>query len=863
MRYSRFGLPVASGLALCLVQSAWAQDSSTVTSDAPENDSEVAAEIVVSGRSLAGRTRGVLPPELQLDEEEVASYGVSNVSELIAELSVLTRSSRGRGGNKPVILVNGQRTASENEVRELPTEAIRRVDVLSEEAALQYGFSPDQRVLNFVLQKNFRALTLRTDATVPTDGGRRGLRAEAGFLSTSDTGRWSVGVDYRHDTQLLENERGIVQPTLEVPYGFAGVFAPTVAGTSLDPALDLLAGTQVRFAKVPDNAATVTPGLSSLLPLANRGEPIDLGAFRSLLPEQKHLRLTSTLNREIGSSTFLTISGLFEDQKRQSLLGLADISLPLPEGNPFSPFSQNVKLLRVAEQPRQREVADRTIDIGLALTGNWAAWQWSLTGQYNQLRTNRRTTGGFETATVETRLALADPTFNPYSNWYGGIASSVSIVDDLIRSSRWNVDFVVNGRGLNLPAGDVTTSVRIGFDSLRFSRNNDLAASLGGRRLNRDRVLVQGNLDVPIIAQGMSRTIPGDLTLNANSEWRDLSDFGSLLSYGVGLSWQPARPVRLVASFNREQAAPDLADLGNPFLFTPGYRIFDYALSTTAEVLRIDGGNPDLTSDKRTVVKLGIVAEPLSSTDLTLTADYVWQKITNPVRSFPVATPEIMMAFPNRFQRDPDGRLTQIDVRPVNLARSERENLRWGATWRSRMGQQSGSSAASPRSSIPGRDRGDRLQFSIFHVLNLSDKLTVSANGPVFDYLNGSALNDRGGQPRHEIQMRAGVNKSGIGVRMEADWLGATQVTGTTANDELRFADYLVMNMRLFGNIERMVPAGENWAKGMRLSLDVRNLLNSRPAVTALSDGKTPLAYQPAYLESLGRTVRVSLRKQI
>lgn len=817
---------------------------------------------MVSGKSVAGRAQGVLPPELQLDEEEVASYGVGSVSELIAELAVLTRSSRGRGGNRPVILVNGQRTASENEVRELPTEAIRRVDVLSEEVALQYGYSPDQRVLNFVLQNDFRALTMRADGTIATDGGRTGKRAEAGFLTTSDTGRWSVGVDYRHDTLLLESERAIVQPAADIPYGLGGVFVPVADRASLDPALDLAAGTLVRFARVPDTAAIVAPGLSDLLPLANRGEEIDAGSFRSLLPDQKQLRLTSTLNRRIGSGTSLTISGLFEELKRQSLLGLADISLLLPAGNPFSPFSQDVSFLRVAAVPRQRQVTERTIDLGVALSGNWGAWQWSANGQYNHLRTDRQTLRGYETGAVQARVAGADPTFNPYARWYGSGAGPVSIVDDLVKASRWNVDFVVNGLALSLPAGDVTTALRLGFDSARLSRIDDAGIASGALRLKRDRLLVQGNLDVPILAEGMSRTIPGDLTLNANAEWRNVSDAGSFVSYGAGINWQPLQAVRLIASFNSEQAAPDLADLGNPILLTPGYRLFDYVLGSTSEVLRIDGGNPGLTSDKRKVFKLGLVAEPLSDADLTLTADYVRQKTINPVRSFPIATAEIMMAFPDRFLRDADGELVEIDVRPINLASSERENLRWGATWRSRTNRQSGASGGSPRSSIPGRDRGDRLQFSIFHVLNLKDRLTVAANGPVFDYLGGSALNDRGGQPRHEVQMRTGINRSGLGLRLEADWLSATRVTGTSASDDLRFADYLVMNARLFGNIERMMPADQNWARGMRISLEARNLLNNRPEVTAVSDGKTPLAYQPAYLDALGRSLRLSLRKQ-
>jgi outer membrane receptor protein involved in Fe transport len=50
------------------------------------------------------------------------------------------------------------------------------------------------------------------------------------------------------------------------------------------------------------------------------------------------------------------------------------------------------------------------------------------------------------------------------------------------------------------------------------------------------------------------------------------------------------------------------------------------------------------------------------------------------------------------------------------------------------------------------------------------------------------------------------------------------------------------------------------WMRGMRVSLAVNNLLNTRQKVTD-GTGATPYAYQPAYLDPLGRTVMISVRK--
>lgn len=46
----------------------------------------------------------------------------------------------------------------------------------------------------------------------------------------------------------------------------------------------------------------------------------------------------------------------------------------------------------------------------------------------------------------------------------------------------------------------------------------------------------------------------------------------------------------------------------------------------------------------------------------------------------------------------------------------------------------------------------------------------------------------------------------------------------------------------------------------MRVAVSVDNLFDSRQRVTD-ANGTTPVAYQPGYLNPLGRTVRLSIRK--
>ena len=84
-------------------------------------------EIVITGAKPRGSVVGDIPPENTLDARDVRATGASNINELLDTLAPQIGSSQGRGGERPVLLLNGQRIASFREMRDIPTEAIQRV----------------------------------------------------------------------------------------------------------------------------------------------------------------------------------------------------------------------------------------------------------------------------------------------------------------------------------------------------------------------------------------------------------------------------------------------------------------------------------------------------------------------------------------------------------------------------------------------------------------------------------------------------------------------------------------------------------------------------------------------------------------
>ena len=237
----------------------------------PQAPSDEAAEdeeeIVVTGQRQRGSVIGDIPPEIQLNARDVRALGAGSISELLDALAPQTQSGRGRGEGRPIVLLNGRRISGFQEIRNIPPEAIQRVDILPEEVALKYGYLADQRVVNFVLRRRFDATTGELEYGLATDGGRSNYEADLNYLRIDRAGRWEVNAEYSHAAPLFESERNL--------------------GT-------------------------------------------DLGDFRTLLPETDRLELGGTLNRTIFGDVGATVNATFDLTDSESRFGLAFPGAPRP-----------------------------------------------------------------------------------------------------------------------------------------------------------------------------------------------------------------------------------------------------------------------------------------------------------------------------------------------------------------------------------------------------------------------------------------------------------------------------------------------------------------------------------------------------
>lgn len=161
-----------------------------------------------------------------------------------------------------------------------------------------------------------------------------------------------------------------------------------------------------------------------------------------------------------------------------------------------------------------------------------------------------------------------------------------------------------------------------------------------------------------------------------------------------------------------------------------------------------------------------------------------------------------------------------------------------------------------------GGAREGRLQLAVYHTWRFQDEILIRDGLPVLDLLDGAAVGSRGGQPRHEVELRAGYSLNGLGARMNVDWKAATDVNGTLSSGDLHYSDQATVGLRFFADLSARPELLSRffWLRGSRVSLDIDNLFDSRLEVRD-SLGNTPTGYQPDYLDPTGRTIKLSFRK--
>lgn len=866
---------------------AWAQDYETAQSTASD-DEILSTDIIVVAERIKGAVDTDVPPVEELDEADIVAVGASSLADLVAAVSPQTGSGRGRGGGQPVILLNGQRISGFRELRDLPPEAVKQVQIFPEEVALKYGFRPDQRVMNFILKDNFSSFATEIEHAQPQDGGFGSNEVEATLTRIGAKTRINIDMEYETSSLLTESERGILPASGSV-LALDGNITGLGLNGEISPALSAMAGIVVTQTAVPSNAS---PTLNQFAANAGTLNDGNIGAFRSLIPKSERFEINTSWSRSLGPQTTFSLNANYALNDSTALLGLPGASFILPGNSSFSPFGNDVTINRYFDSPRAlaRESESHDFQTGATFNTLLDGWRWTVTGNYVRVDNETRTTRNVDFAPL--RAAVLAGTANPFASEFGN--RLVFLAPDLSHSLSQNLETrsTLTGAPIRLPSGDVQLTFSSGFTRQMLDSDTWRSGALTNIKLRRNIINHAVNAEVPLTQRdfGIGKAI-GELSINGNIGFSDLSDFGALLEYGAGLRWSPVKDLSIQMSIIGDENAPAIAQLGNPVLVTPNVATYDFTRGESLFVNVTTGGNPLLVGEKRRDLKLGLNWSPSKIEGLGIQFEYFKNNSRNTTASFPLLTPEIEAAFASRVVRDANGQLVSIDQRPINFDREKSQRLRWGFNMSGGIGPQpqgrgsamgappgvrqprvgggprgrSGGSRMGAGGFAPGGGQPSRWQVALYHSYRIQEEILIGPGVPVLDLLDGSATSRNGGASRHELELSGGVFHKGLGFRLQGTYRTGTTVAGTglPGSSDLRFSDLATLSAFFFVNLDQRTGLTKSlpFLKGSRIAFRIDNVLNDVIDVRD-QNGLVPLGYQAGYLDPRGRVFELSLRKR-
>ena len=820
-------------------------------------DEQPVEEIVVRAQRGPNSVPGDAVPETTLDPVEITALGASNIAEVLAALGPRAGSGRGRGSGPPVILLNGRRIGSFRDVQGLASEAILRVEIFPEATALQYGYSADQRVINFILKDNFRAITTELTAGTAAEGEQSRGEVELGLLSIGAKGRLSINSEVSSQNSVTEADRG------------------------------------VRRAASPTSTA-----------------------FRTLLPETNAAELGISYNRNFGKSMGATFDLRFDSNESQSRLGLAVSPTGLPVANAFIQRNSQIDTSRAAVTVNgttdgwqwtatgsadQTKSDTRTVSpLAAAQTANSTATVYEVI--YN-------TTGPMIDVPAgpirgSFRIGYQDRQLESES-----VRNGLTTFTNLSRgdvTGRGNLSIPITSRrsGFGESFGDLSLSVN-GF----YTDLSDFGGLQGGGLGVNWSPLSTVRLSVAYDASEAAPSIQqlgNPVLVTPSSAVFDFQSGQTVLvnrTSGGNSALKAESRADTTFSVNYSPAKFEGLDLTLSYAVnTSEDTIASFPLLTPA----LEAAYPRRFERNSAGVLTGIDQRPINydSADSTiLRYGFSFSKGFGPQIGRGAGGPPIGFGGGQRPPA-PASSTTPLQGGAASTRpnRPQSGDGQAPAAAPNRANQQAGQRTASAPSSTPsasgpggfggfGGGRGGpppgvffggfggggfgggpggqagRWSISIFHSIKLEDSIILAPNLPKLDLLDGAAVDDGGGSRRHTVEFNGGWSYMGIGFRAFGEWRGESKIiasaSGVPGATDLYFDDQLTFNLRGFLNFE----ARPQWVKkapflkGSRLILRVDNLTDSAQIVRD-SAGNTPEAYQKALLTPRGRSVELSFRKQ-
>ena len=788
---------------------------------------------------------------------------------------------RGLGISRTLVLIDGRRVSSENDLNSVPAVLVKSVDVVTGGASAAWGSGAVAGVVNIGIDRTFTGGKLGAEYGISSfdDAEQKRFEGAWGTGFAGDRGHFVIGGEYLDNAGVTPKvARPAIGRWAQVSDGAGGfVTVPNVgfanaaygglimsgvnAGKVFNPDGTLrsfnygrVVGSNTVGGEGPSNddlSPLVTPqkrytGLASVT--------YDLSDKLRLTADVRHSRMWNDYiwfgDHNRGNLNIKIDNAFLPTAIKQQMAAAGQTSFTMGRFNSDLAFSR-IDFERVTTQAT------------LALDGEFGSnWRWGAYYSHGEYQNNIDTPGFLLTTPYAQAVdSVIDPVTNKAVcrvtltnansgcvpiNLFGVGAPSQAAIDyvtgtpQMRATTKLDVAGVsLRGEPFSLPAGDVSVAVglearkeqtdqRVGdLDAAKAFQSFSFSAMAGEFSVKEAfaEILVPVVRDMPVF---------NNLEFNAAARISDYDTTGSIWSWKVGATNEFFPGFRGRVTQSRDIRSANLTELYTTT--TTGYNnINDPLKGQTVYTLNNGGGNANLAPETADTLTLGFTYSPPSIPSLNLSIDYYDIKIDNVIGT--VAPQDLVTRCFNGntalcafVDRDANGNLVRTRSTYVNLAEYHTDGVDAEVSY------------SSPADLwVPGATGRLRLRV----VGTWVNTLTTNDGVSEIEYVKSQGYAFGLGVPDFRLNANLGWKGEVFGVDLRARYLSQGLYNRTVKISNNDIPAYTYVDLGLTADLDHY------GARGVELHANATNLFDKAPPNGSL--------YSP-YYDVIGRYVTVGAR---
>lgn len=863
-------------------------------SETPDRSGNAAAsapvDIVVTGSRIDRPGYESPTPLLHVTQEDLQIVSRPNIGAALADLPQFKASQspqtsgtnaqagrfpiniRGLGETRSLVLVDGRRLVSDNDLNTVPSIMVKSVDIVTGGASAAWGSDAVAGVVNMIVDGDYEGVRLGAEGGISSraDAGQFRFEGKYGTSFANGRGHFVIGGEFvenngilrktdRRNTGRFATVNNALTPDVGHATRLIGGYITSGAlrgygfnadGTLRVPDIGTVIGTNMIGGEGPsddERSPLITPQKRYAALAKASYELTDTLKISADLRYSRYYNSYTWFGDHTNSVTIRSDNAFLNDTIRQAMASAGQTSFTMARYNADLAYS-TINLDR------------RSVQGTLALDGSFADGRWRYSAYYShgQYRNKINTPGFLVTQNFANAVdAVIDPVTGTAVcrsgaagcvplNLFGEGAPSDAAIDYVTGTPRTNslnkldtYGVSLRGEPFDLPGGPV--SIAIGAEGRNLStvaKVGELDAarafstfyftSLRGKYDVREAF---GEIVVPVI-----KDIPvlRKLELNGAVRVSDYSTSGTVWSWKLGATNEFLPGVIGRVTRSRDIRAPNISELySNRTVSYVNVVDPQFANEGSRSVLVYGGGNAALQPEKSDTWTAGVTTAPLRG--LTASIDYFNIKINDVITSIGA---QVLVdrcqggnaSLCDYITRDATGRIASVASSQVNLSEFKTDGV-----------------DAEIAYTLPVENAANgRVTFRL--VGTWVNHFTTDDGTAKIEYVKSQGYAFVNGVPRIRANASIGYGSDGFSGLVRARYIssGYWNRTSATPITNNRIPAYTYIDLQL----TQKVPFGED-GKSFEIYGNVSNLFDKDPPLSS--------AFSP-YYDVVGRYMTIGAR---